>query len=337
VPRDFHVLVVIHSHKSLREAEAWARGNADVLHARAPYVFTPINDSTVVYEYGFVRKKLCYQLSGIIHPHIFPPGQYSDDTFDLARSIFQDNPCTKTTLVGENKRGSGLMKSVGFNMPKWALGAVKTYTHHDTATMIRVWEQAKGLMSRVEENATLTMGPTPMKTFRDLVKTLYFDPVRKEGHDVAACQPPILGMSCHNLHQTCNTGVHPHLDENDLYTLICWTSRGQVTGPFVLHAIGLFVNVQVRRLHFFSCLITHVVTNAFWCLQNGTAIFLRSDRVVHGTPSPVVVGDGKRYGIAFVTQKATMTRSRNIACRTGQTPWMDEVLPSLYLTRNPTL
>jgi hypothetical protein len=274
VPTGFEAHVVIPSHTT--NAVKWVTEHASIVHDLAHKVLTPLGSTTpaVLYEYTggkFTSKQFSqrFSLMAITHPCIFPTQGILDEVCHLAHSIWTNNPSGEgTTRAGQSKRGLGAMKSVGYNLPRYALrdedGGVRTYIKSkdtEASSLHQVWGEAIRYMEYVSEHCKLAMGEHLSSIARDLLSSLYSDRVLDAGLEcevqdptsklierfkVAATRPPILGMSCHNLHQTCNTGVDAHLDSNDLFTIISWAVRGSVNGPFALHAHGYYLPIQVR-------------------------------------------------------------------------------------------
>jgi hypothetical protein len=255
VAEDCKTHVVVYNQKI--DAVQWSMDNSDIVDDVAEQVFTTIGDDgpAVLYTSTGQGARRMFAILAIVHPCIFPGRETLGEMFELAHSIWSTNPSGEgTTKAGGQKRGNGLMKSVGFNLPLYSLGVVKTYVKSyddDAEALHKVWDLSIRYMNRVEEHCERAMGPTPNRIFQQMVLTKYVDPVLDAGHEVLSTQPPILGMNCHNLHQTCNTAVQPHKDKNDLVTLILWSLRGRVAGPFVLHGAGYFLPIQVVALLYY--------------------------------------------------------------------------------------
>jgi hypothetical protein len=142
------------------------------------------------------------------------------------------------------------MKSVGYNFPARAHGKVSTYFYGDMqlrAQQLLLWQMAVCFGEVVGKAITSCMGTTPLALVQCKLKGHYSDPVSLGCEASLAYLAPTITLDSTSLHQTRNSGVDPHIDDNDLeYTIIVWIQDDKVQGCFVFHGYGYVLVIKVR-------------------------------------------------------------------------------------------
>jgi hypothetical protein len=136
---------------------------------------------------------------------------------------------------GASKRGPICMTSIGFNFAAHNHGKISVYKRRSNleAMQIELWGHALHYLKVVRSILHDKMGFYPLQALGNRCSV------------IKGVSPSMLNM-CTSVHQTLDAEVWPHVDTGDVdYTVITWAQKGDVFGPFLLHALGVAFDVQV--------------------------------------------------------------------------------------------
>ena len=110
------------------------------------------------------------------------------------------------------------MTSIGYNFAAAHHGEVRTYFRSgaDIDVQLCLWEMAQKMVEVAHNHVKEEIGPWVCALMARCVYAHYVEPLMARGHMFAALNPPVLGLGCTSIQQTCNAQVLPQKDSNDL-------------------------------------------------------------------------------------------------------------------------